>query len=329
MAGAYPILVADIGGTHARFGLVHGRGETPADIRKLPGENYSSLQQALEAYLAMIGGKPPRRGCIAVAGPVEPGQFILTNRPQWNTPLSALRIAHGLDVLDVINDFQALAAALPLITQAEIWPIGAPSAGEAGRPMVVVGPGTGLGVGAAIKTSTRWQALPGEGGHVELASADPRARAAIAHLVGRHGRVSAERLLSGPGLKLLHVTLGVVDGSVRDPLDAATIAGHAAAGDAQALDTISIFFRLLAGFAGDVALMFGAKGGVFLAGGVTTQLREFIDPYLFRKHFENKGRLRRFMSAIPISLIATDSLALRGCAAHLQANDGETTHEPA
>jgi glucokinase len=323
MAGDYPILVADVGGTHARFGLVHGKGQYPANIQTLPGRKYSSLGSALDAYLSSVGGKSPNRGCIAVAGPVEPGQFILTNRPEWNASLSALRAAHRLDELDVINDFQALAAALPLIEPNEISPIGEPSKGEARGPLVVVGPGTGLGVGASINTPSGWQAVPGEGGHVELASADPRARAAIAHVASRYGRVSAERFLSGPGLQLLHLTLGSVDGAVRDPLDAAEIGSRASAGNAEALDTVAIFFRLLAGFAGDVALMYGARGGVFLGGGVTTRMKEFIDPRMFRKAFENKGRLRPFLAAIPTSLIASDTLALRGCAAHLDGIIGQ------
>jgi glucokinase len=317
MAGAYPILVADIGGTHARFGLVHGRGEAPVDIRTLPGENYASLLEALAAYLANVGGRAPRRGCIAVAGPVEEGCFILTNRPAWSTPLAPLREAHRLDDLEVINDFQALAAALPLLQPEDVWPIGEPRQAEPGAPMAVVGPGTGLGVGATVNTALGWQPVPSEGGHVELASSHPRARQAIDHVTPRFGRVSAERFLSGPGMELLHVTLGKIDGAPRQALDAAVIASHAAEGDPQALDTITVFLGLLAGFAGDVALMFGAKGGVFLGGGVTARLRQFVDPVAFRESFEDKGRLRPYLAAIPLSIITADTLALRGCAAHL------------
>lgn len=283
----------------------------------MPGESYSSLHSALEAYLSQVGGDVPRRGCIAVAGPAEPGYFILTNRPQWNTPLDSLMTAHGFEVLDVINDFQALAAALPWLEAADLSPLGKLWKGEAGAPLAVVGPGTGLGVGATINTPSGWHAVPGEGGHIELACAHPRARLAIAHIAGRHDRVSAERLLSGPGLKLLHATLREVDGRPREELDAALIAAKATAGDADALDTIAVFFALLAGFAGDVALMFGARGGVFLAGGVAARLKAFIDHRSFRRDFENKGRLRPYLAKIPTSLIATDTLALRGCAAHL------------
>jgi glucokinase len=317
MAGDYPILVADIGGTHARFGLVYGRDRLPEQVKTLPGENFPSLRSALESYLASVGGETPCRGCIAVAGPVEPGQFVLTNRPGWNTSLAELKAAHRLQVLNVINDFQALAAALPLLTADDIWPIGNPRDGEAGAPMAVVGPGTGLGVGAAVKAEAGWQAVAGEGGHVELASADPRARSLIAHVARHHHRVSAERLLSGPGLALLHATLGELEGAPRDSLDASAIAAGAAAGDRQARDTVAVFLALLAGFAGDVALMFGARGGVFLAGGVAARLKQFINPIAFRRDFENKGRLQPYMAAIPTSLISADTLALRGCAAHL------------
>ena len=151
MAPAYPILVADIGGTNARFGLVHAAGAMPSDIRKLPGENYSCLSDALKDYLRSVGGTPPRRGCIAVAGPVEEGHFILTNRPSWSTPLEPLASEYRLDRLEVINDFQALAAALPFIEPEEIRPIGEPLHGEAAAPRAVVGPGTGLGVGAVFE----------------------------------------------------------------------------------------------------------------------------------------------------------------------------------
>ncbi|HEY7750612.1 MAG TPA: glucokinase [Aestuariivirgaceae bacterium] len=319
MERAYPILVADIGGTNARFGLVHGKGESPTDIKKLAGDDYPSLHAALGSYLASIEPSKPHRGCIAVAGPVEPGKFILTNRTRWNTTLSSLKAAYRLDVLDVINDFQALAAALPSLAPDELWPIGKPTTGLPGGTLAVVGPGTGLGVGAAVKTGLSWQAIPGEGGHVELANPNPRARAAIDHVAKSLGRVSAERFLSGPGLELLHATLGKIDGVSREPLDAAAIQLSASGGNADALDTIAVFLTLLAGFAGDVGLMFGARGGVFLAGGVAAQLKKFIRPEIFRRDFENKGRLQPFMAAIPTFLIASETLALRGCAAHLDA----------
>jgi glucokinase len=325
MAAAYPILVADIGGTNARFGLVHAAGAMPSDIRKLPGENYSSLSDALKDYLRSVGGERPRRGCIAVAGPVEEGHFILTNRPSWSTPLEPLAREYRLDRLEVINDFQALAAALPLIEPGEIRPIGEPMRGEEAAPRAVVGPGTGLGVGAVFRTPVGWQALPGEGGHVELASADPRGRAAIAAAAAAHGRASAERLLSGPGLELLHVVLGQVDGRARNRLDASQIHERATLGDREASDTVATFFLLLAGFAGDVALMFGARGGVFLAGGVAARLYPLLDHDAFRAAFMNKGRLKPYLAAIPASLIAADTLALRGCAAHMDSAGGART----
>jgi glucokinase len=324
MSDVYPILVADIGGTHARFGVVRSRGEAPGELRTIPGQDHDSLRSALETYLSALSGELPRRGCIAVAGPVEPGRFILTNRPQWNTPLSILKSAFDLDVLDVINDFEALAAALPLLALSDLQPIGEPSAMDRDGTLAVVGPGTGLGVGAAIRTKRGWQALPGEGGHVELASPDLRARAAIAEGARRFGRVSAERFLSGPGLELLHVTLGEVDGSPRQPEDAASIAARAGRGDKAALDTIDVFFHLLASFAGDVALMFGARGGLFLSGGVAARLKPHIDARKFRRDFENKGRLQPYLAVIPVNLIVTDTLALRGCAVHLDgAHEGD------
>ena len=253
---------------------------------------------------------------------MEEGHFILTNRPSWSTPLSPLVREYRLDRLEVINDFQALAAALPLIQPDEIRPIGESLRGEAASAMAVVGPGTGLGVGAVVNAPIGWQALPGEGGHIELASADPRGRAAIAAAATAHGRVSAERLLSGPGLEFLHVMLGQVDGRARDRLDASAIHERAMMGEREALDTIATFFLLLGGFAGDVALMFGARGGVFLAGGVAARLYPLLDHDAFRGAFENKGRLKPYLAAVPTSLIAADTLALRGCAAHMDSAAG-------
>ena len=315
---SFPILVADIGGTNARFGLVGERHAPPSDVRILAGADYPSLAAALDAYLQMVGTARPLRGCIALAGPVYDGRFHLTNRPQWDTELEPLRRAFGFRRLAVINDFEALAEAVPLLGPSDLLPIGIPRQGISGAPIAVIGPGTGLGVGAAVKTPFGWQAVPGEGGHMELANPDARCRAAIGCVAATHDRVSAERLRSGPGLELLYVVLGEVDGKPRSALDATVIHDRAHAGDLAAIDTVTTFFKLLAGFAGDVALLLGARGGVFLAGGVTDKLASHLDGSAFRSAFEHKGRLAPYMQAIPTNRIVAELVGVRGCGAHIE-----------
>jgi glucokinase len=161
-------------------------------------------------------------------------------------------------------------------------------------------------------------AVPGEGGHMELATSDPLGNAAIAQLRKSRGRASAERFLSGPGIEQLHLALGEVQGRAREPVTAALLGERALAGEVDARETVAMFFTLLAGLAGDVALLFGARGGVFLGGGVTERLAGLLDHRLFREAFENKGRLKPYLAAVPVYLIAAEMPALRGCAAYLE-----------
>ncbi|MDP9137226.1 MAG: ROK family protein [Pseudomonadota bacterium] len=315
---AYPALIGDIGGTNARFGLVPEKRSAPLEIRTLANASYPSLVAALGHYLGLVGGARPRRACIAVAGPVEIGRFHLTNRPQWDTDLASVAKAHGLSVLTVLNDFEALAESVPLLGEQELVPVGGERAADAVAPKAVLGPGTGLGIGVAVRTAVGWMAVPGEGGHMELASTDPLGTAAIAHERKIRGRASAERFLSGPGIERLHLALGEVQDRPREPVTAAVLSERAFAGDADARQTVRMFFTLLAGLAGDVALLFGARGGVFLGGGVTERLANLLDHRAFREAFENKGRLKPYLAAIPVHLIAAEMPALRGCAAHLE-----------
>jgi glucokinase len=311
-----PVLVADIGGTNARFALMDDKSRKPQQVREM--SDYPTLRDAMGAYLDSLAGARPQLACLAVAGPIVPGRFHLTNRALWDTEISPVKTALSLEVLDVINDFEALSLAVPLLSRSELIAIGDVADNAPDGPKAVLGPGTGLGLGIVIKTPAGWQALPSEGGHVEIASPDRRTNAVIAYLRRSHDRLSAERLLSGPGLETLHVTLGDVDGSKRQPLNAADIQSGGLKGDPEALDTIRLFLSLLASFAGDVALIAGSRGGIFLAGGVTEKLLPLVDHRSFRAAFENKGRLRPVLEAIPTYVIQAELPALRGCAAHLE-----------
>jgi glucokinase len=314
----YPVLIGDIGGTNARFGLVEAKGARPVHVRTIANASFTSLEKVLGHYLAITGDARPRRACIAVAGPVEPGRFHLTNRPEWDTDLGSVARAHALSVLTVINDFEALAESVPLLEPHELRAVGGDRPASAGAPRAVIGPGTGLGIGMAVKTTAGWMAVPGEGGHMELANPDPLASEAIAWLRKQDGRASGERFLSGPGIVRLHLALGEVQGQPRESISSALLSERAIAGETEASQTVAMFFTLLASLAGDVALLFGARGGVFLGGGVTERLAGLLDHRRFREAFENKGRLKPYLAAIPVFLICAEMPALRGCAAHLE-----------
>ena len=209
-SGSWPALVADIGGTNARFAMVDGRGALAHDVEVLATVEHPTLEDAIEAYLAQKGGQRPRAGCLAVAGPVTGDLIKFTNHP-WEFSINDTRDALGLARLSVINDFEALALAVPRLTDDELQPIGGGEPVD-GCPKAVLGPGTGLGVAAVVPTTAGWEALAGEGGHAELAVPDARLTGAIAILRREHDRLSAEQVLSGRGFEALHRALAELDG---------------------------------------------------------------------------------------------------------------------
>lgn len=317
----FPRLLADVGGTHARFAWQASPGAALADIETLPTSAHASLTDAVRRYLGRHGGTAPRRAAFGVATPVTGDTVALTNR-DWSFSVDALRRALGVERLLVLNDFEALALALPALQPADLLPVGG-GAPVAGAPMAVVGPGTGLGVGALLPAAPGRPAVAvaGEGGHVTLPAADDADAALIAALRARFGHVSAERVLSGAGLVLLHETLGGAAG-----LDAAEITRRALAGDdARCVETVERFLAWLGTVAGDVALTLGARGGVFIGGGIVPRWGDWIVRSRFRERFEAKGRFRGYLSAIPCGLIRSAvPAALIGAARALDA-DAERT----
>jgi glucokinase len=312
MPEAWPVLVGDIGGTNARFALASAP-DAPLAAATLATADFPTLEAAARRFLE---GRPaPRRACLAIAGPVAGERLQLTNRA-WDFTPRELQAALGLDRLELVNDFEALALALPRLRAADLAPIGAGRA-EPGCAMAVLGPGTGLGVAGVVPTAGGWQALPGEGGHVELAVADERLSQAMAQLRGRHGRLSAETVLSGRGLAALHAALGARDGIPDDHRDAAALTRDALGGEARARATVMAFLDTLASFAGDVALMLGARGGVFLGGGIVPRLLPLLDAERFRRRFAAKGRLGGYLEPIPIRVITAANPTFEGCLARL------------
>ncbi|MFN0183776.1 MAG: glucokinase, partial [Aquabacterium sp.] len=192
--------------------------------------------------------------------------------------------------------------------------------GRAPQPrqaLAVIGPGTGLGVAGVVVRGGHWQAVPGEGGHVTLSAADALEDAVLQQVRRRHDHVSAERLLSGIGLPLLHDALGAVQGTAGASLATEELVQRGLDGDATARRTLDLFCALLGGFAGNVALTLGARGGVFIGGGIVPRLGDFFFASAFRERFEAKGRFRPYMQAIPTAVITDTLAALGGAAAAL------------
>ena len=315
MSGAYPWLVADIGGTNARFGYVAGPGESVAHVRVLPVAQHKDPASAARAYLTQLSGElpgftAPRSAAFAVATAVRSDQIELTNA-HWGFSRAATQQELGLDLLLMLNDFEAQALSLPRLSDAQLrhWP--SPKATAAsGQTMAVIGPGTGLGVGGVTPCNGIWLALPGEGGHATLAAIDDFESALLAHVRRSYEHVSAERLLSGIGMPTLHGAVAAVLGSTNVvPLTTEQIVSQGLSGQDPVCErTLDAFCALLGSFAGSVALTLGARGGVYIGGGIVPRLGERFFASRFRECFEAKGRFQPYLEAIPTALI-TDTLA--------------------
>jgi glucokinase len=306
--------LGDIGGTNSRFALV-SLGETvPRSARRYKNTLFESFRDAIETYITDVGERPAA-GVTAIAGPIAGEVVGPTNLIRWRFRPPELAAELGFSRLEVINDFEAVAQALPYLGGDEIVAICNVMEGVKGGNLAVLGPGTGLGVGALVTAGPQWAAVPSEGGHAEIGA--PVGRWARAHEIirGHVGRVSGEHVLSGPGLARIDAALREIE-DIPERLTAPEIGARAIAGsDKIAVEAVQLFFDYLARFSGDVALMFAAKGGVYLYGGVAQKLAPLMDANRFRTAFEAKTPLERFLKAIPIHLITNPAPALTGCAA--------------
>lgn len=314
-----PDIIADIGGTNIRFALVRP-GNAPERTLSLACADFAGPDAALDAYLSHARpDATPRRAAFAVAAPVTDDRVRLTNHA-WDFSIAELRRQFGLARLDVVNDFTAIAMGLPHFVADDLHPIGG-GAPVAGAPVAVLGPGTGLGVSALVPAPSGGVPLAGEGGHVTMAAADDRESAVLAAL-RRDGHVSAERVLSGAGLVRLYRTLSALDGATAGPLEPADITARAAAGeDAACSAAWEMFCAMLGTVAADLALTLGARGGVFIAGGIVPRHIEMFAAGLFRRRFEDKGRYGAYLAAIPTWVILHPNPAFVGLGRHLADRD--------
>jgi glucokinase len=309
-------LLADIGGTNARFAWQAAPGAPITDVQVLPGAQYSTLQAAMHAYLDGLGRGAPAAVAIAIANPITGDQVRMTNH-DWAFSQSAVKAEFGLRTLRLLNDFTALALALPDLPAAELRQVGG-GAAVPGVAMGLVGAGTGLGVSGLLPDGHGgWVPLEGEGGHVTLPATTARERVVMDGLIRRYGHASAERVCCGQGLVDTCAILCEADGVTVQGLDSASAVSEAAlkAGHPQALETLNIFCAMLGSVAGNLALTLGARGGVYVGGGIVPRLGAWFDASPFRERFENKGRFTGLLQGMPVWVITSvQSPALLGAA---------------
>lgn len=317
MTNTFPRLVADIGGTNARFAWVAEPGVPLTCIDTLPCAAHASLVEAVRHYLKAHGLVAPRWCAAGIAANSATGDQIQMTNNHWSFSISEVQRQLGLDRLLVLNDFTALALSLPALQASDLRQIGGGS-GEPEQTLGLIGPGTGLGVSGLVPMpgGRGWVPLRGEGGHVTLAATNEREERVIAVLQRRFGHASAERAVSGQGIENLHQALCELDGQEAPTWNAADIAHLALEGkDKRCVETIELFFSFLGTVAGNLALTLGARGGLYIGGGIVPRLGTFIERSRFRACFESKGRFRNHLEQIPTYLIQTSvSPALMGAA---------------
>lgn len=311
-----PRLLADVGGTNARFAWQAGAGAPITDVRVLPCAENATLQHAIRTYLSTLGRGTPHAVAIAIANPITGDQIRMTNH-HWSFSQAAVKAEFGFHTLRLLNDFTALALALPDLPAHELRQVGG-GAAQPNAAMGLVGAGTGLGVSGLLPDGFGgWVPLEGEGGHVTLPATTPRERLVMDGLIRRYGHASAERVACGQGLldtflllcEADGVSVGAINGAA-DVTDAALKAGHP-----QALEALKLFCAMLGSVAGNLALTLGARGGVYVGGGIVPRLGAWFDTSPFRERFEAKGRFQPYLSALPVWVITSaQSPALMGAA---------------
>lgn len=303
-------LLADIGATNARFALLNGT-EIGA-LATLAVADYASPVEAARAFLAGPGeGNVPQRALIAAAGPLANGRIVLTNAA-WT--VDAERIRQGLDLAEVqvLNDFEALGWSLPALQPDDIVTLGVCDPAGKGT-MAVMGPGSGFGLAAMAFGPNGETVLVTEGGHATLSSENRREDAIILALREQLHHVSVERVLSGPGLVQLYHAIAMVDGTTIPQRSSGEIVSHALAGDCKvSAETLELFCAFLGSVAGNVALTLGARGGLFIGGGIALRFTDFLRRSAFRERFEAKGRMSAYLNRIPTAVIVRPNPAFLG-----------------
>ncbi len=309
-------LVGDIGGTHARFALVSPGSVQLQSMQAFRCAEFTGPGPAIAEYLRGAGPVTVSEACLAVAAPVT-GKVITMTNNRWRFDTGQLAQHFGLQRFRLVNDYTAMALGVLHVPDSHLVPVGGGEPTHS-RPILVLGPGTGLGISALVPAGEGWIPLATEGGHVDFAPVDDCEYEIARRLRASYGRVSVERLLCGEGIMNLYRALAGIAG--REPVletpeqvSAAAMAG----GDELAADALGRFCDILGRVAGNGVLTLGSYGGVFLCGGILPAIREFFLTSSFRSAFENKGRMRPLLEATPVHLVLDGNAGLYGAAAAL------------
>ena len=313
-------LVGDLGGTNARFALVEGQDGRPAptQIKAYATKDYASPEDAIEAYLKDTGAQRPAKAVLAVAGPVTKGAMHFTNL-DWEVSEARLTSVGGFKAARLLNDFAAQALGAPRLDIDKLQVLGPGLGRPAEGTMVILGPGTGFGVAGLVREAGHETVLSTEGGHVGFAPADDLEIEIWRHFARGREHISIERVLSGSGLYELYQALADIEGASASLADQKAVQAAAETGDPLASRTVDRFCRILGSTAGDFALGFGARAGVYVTGGVAEKLADQLAEGGFRERFEAKGRFVDYMRAIPTWLVLDPYAALIGAASQLSA----------
>lgn len=311
---AYPVLVADIGGTNARFGVISDQHAEVKLFGNVKTSDYASLEEAIQSCVLDKTSLWPKGAVIAIAGPVSALKIDITNC-DWEIEPENIIKSVGLSDLVIINDFEAVALALPALGKEQLIQLGGES-GVHNASRFALGPGTGLGASGLIYSDHTWIPIPSEIAHTHIGPEGERQTQIWPHLTPAHGRITAESVLSGPGLLNLYQAICATDGVSAETLSAPDIANAATNGNAQATEAIAIFSAILGRLAGDGALTFMATGGVYLSGGIPRKIAKHIEASNFREMFENKSPHEDLVKRIPVYLIIEEYPAFIGVAAY-------------
>jgi glucokinase len=309
-----PALLGDVGGTHARFGLLCHNNALISQVMVLSTGQFPDLTTAVTAYLNQIGNPMVGNACIAIANPILGDVVEMTNN-DWRFSIEKTRQTLGLENLLMLNDWEAMALAAPAFGINDLEQIGKGTSVE-NAPKGLIGPGTGLGVSSLVRSRRGdWVPIAGEGGHVSLSPSCEREADILRTLWQIFPHVSAERVISGMGLENLYHAICMLNGTAAETLNAVQVSQRGmAATDPACEEALDRLCRFLGNTAGNLALTLGARGGIYIGGGVIGQLGGYFAQSGFRAAFEAKGRFNKYMTDIPTYVIRKEQPALIGCA---------------
>ncbi|MCR3754604.1 MAG: glucokinase [Candidatus Westeberhardia cardiocondylae] len=314
------ILVGDIGGTNVRLALCNTYTGKIYKICIYSGKKYKNIEQVIQKYLNKQNIKIIQ-ACIAIACPITQDWISMTNH-SWKFSIKNIQQKLQLKQLEIINDFTAISMAIPMLTKKDIIQFGGKEPIQ-GKPIVIYGAGTGLGVSHLIKINHHWISFPGEGGHVDFASSNREEDTILSILRTEIKHVSAEKVLSGPGLVNLYRAIVKSQGKIPNSLLPQQITKQAIQKTCQdSYKTLSLFCTLMGRFGGNLALNMGTFGGVYIAGGIIPKFLQFFSQSNFREAFEDKGRFTKYLKNIPVYLITHKQPGLLGAGTHIRQNMG-------